>query len=251
MAYQLAKRARPISKWRVAARRKRRKTINSFKGPPPPAQKKNFTNTGSLAFDTLQSISLSSLLTQGDAADQRTQTYADVVGIKMCHIFENESTSTPIVVHVAMLQLKAVPLGATSNDELKEEFFTAPDDVGGTEKGKTGVNFDNAILDKCTKNCLPINSKKWRVMMHAKKIIHPRGQTSVLPTMAQGGYGNWYFDRYIKIRQRLQYEGGVNDTAYKPIYLVYWAEPYKLGDTNVAFGDIPFNRIIKVYFKQQ
>lgn len=229
---------------------RRRSRNNRFGGPRPAARNKQYTTTGTLPLDTLDGQDITSYIARGTENDQRKYNYVDLIGFKQCIQVENPSSTAPVVYHMALIQLRSVPLGSI-NDTLTEEFFTAPNDVDGTETGKSGINFDNGSLTKCMKNCLNINSKKWRVFYHIRKLVSPRN-VSANPGTMMDFMGNCRIDRYAKLKQRIQFEGNAGGNAYRPIYVVQWYEPHRIQDNaNAAFGGMPFERLQKTYFKPQ
>lgn len=243
----------------LRARKRQRVRFNNYAGPRPPARNKQFTTTGSLTVDTLSSQDITALVSRGTGNNQRQYNYVDLNGLKLCYQVQNEDQKFPLVLHIALIQLKALPINTTEVN-MTDEFFTAPDNVGGEETDKSGIDFNSTGITRNTKNCLPINGKKWRVFFHMKKVIGPRSsQDSLSATSPERNCitgpddycGNTVIERYRSIKQRIQYEGDAGGAAYKPIYLVKWFEPWRLQDTNHTFPDLSYERIWKVYFRPQ
>lgn len=233
--------------------RKRQKVVNDrkFGAPPQTARYKSSISNGQALVDTLEVINITELIGPGNEPNERKYNYVDLAGISNCYHFHNSNPNEGVVFHVALIQLHSIPLNST-NTRVADELFTMPGTSAG-EEGKSGIDFDNPGLTRTMKNCIPINTKKWKVFFHEKRLFCGRREgNGSAPVNMRSFNGDGQIQKYTKVKQRIHYEGGSGGEAYKPIYMISWMEPWSIAANDSAtLLAGKYERTTKLFFLPQ
>jgi len=219
---------------------------------PTKYQRRRFNNMGDKAqrykistannattTDTLTTISLLDPLTFGNDPGNRHRRYADIIGVSVNLIVQNEATLSPIMFHSAILQSKWTSAATAS---ASDNFFTAP---GGTAEGYAGISFSAAGLPRTLKNQLSIYKGHYNVFKHKKNVINGDGAVNERPAGTAGSSSTAYIKFYAPINQRIYFDSNVPS---KKLDLMLWAEPLNINDDAGNFA-LKYHNTTKVYFK--
>lgn len=184
---------------------------------------------------TLESVGLLNL-TKGSGIDDRERNMVNFRGCKIC--FEVENTFNTLVgrklyFNVAVITPKA--LSDTTTSIPTAGFFR---NSGALDRS---IAFSNS-LSSLEFHCLPINTDKYHVMKHERKVLGPYSSTEGVNTLSM--------DFYVKVNRQIRYLDTGSAPVGKNLWLVYWVDYFGAvaGSTPVNCGRIGYD--ITQFFKE-
>lgn len=150
----------------------------------------------------------------GTSESYRERQIINCSGIRICTEFQNAKSASPeetLYLNVAVISPKE---SVCSDFPLEDKFFGGQ---GGLPNERTR-DFDTTLTSNEFR-CLPINTDKWVVLKHARRMLGPANIS--VPADSYTVNLDWY----IKINRQLQFQANpeVPDPV-NPIYIVWWGD---------------------------
>lgn len=132
-------------------------------------------------------------------------------GLKACYMFENRQDK-PFEVHFAIVQGKASQL--SGQQDLETEFFR-----NNTDNTRATDDFtqDNSEWNQ-RYLCAPINSDKWNIITHTKRILWPKGSDTATGT----GTYFWKHEKYYPIKRNIRFDRTFRSVNTEPFVICVW-----------------------------
>lgn len=153
-------------------------------------------------------------LPEGSSESYRERQIINCSGLRVCTEFQNYKSASileGLYLNVAVVSPKE---SVCADSDLTVDFFGGQ---GGLANARSR-DF-NTTLTSNEFRCLPINTDKWVVLKHERKLLAPAALATDYNTYTTN------MDWYIKINRQLQFQANpeVPDPV-NPVYLVWWAD---------------------------
>lgn len=197
-------------------RNKRRRTDGrSAVGQPPnkgAVKKDNMVSSDVFVRSTRELLATSMInvlaqTTQGSRINKRERNAANFVGFKIWHHAYNQLGFNPVCMHVAIVSRK--------NGSM-------PDNIGFFRAYENSRDQDfNTSLGSLEFHGLPINTDKYRVLMHKKCVLaNANAGATVENTNTVNSWKTW--DIWFPFKRQIIYEDGTNQDPQHNLFYVYW-----------------------------
>lgn len=198
--------------------------------------------------NTLHALHLTTIQ-HGVGADERERNVVNCRGFRIRFNVQNfyteniEPGATPLYMNMALVSPRGYQItSATQNTYLNEAFFRS--------FGSSRVRNFDAPLAGLTRHTLPINTDKWAVIWHHRKVIGSQSGEEKFSSGA-GGPRNWHsLSRYIKVGRQTRYVDGTTTSCQNQIWLLIWFSPFNQnsGSTDTVKAANAWLSVIQ-YFK--
>lgn len=163
-------------------------------------------------------------------------------GLKICLNAELPSfvTADTTMVHIALVQPKGFDTVVSPVD--LDSFFSRPG--GGIQGSDRTENFVEFATDPAVNwdfNCNGINTQKWNVITHVKRVLKCKGDAH------QSGTSILRYEKYMSMKKkRIMWDSINSNFQTRPLVLLVWHERL-ISDVNTSFN-INFNVSTTSYF---
>jgi len=156
---------------------------------------------------------------------------------------------TPLMVNIALIAGKQSMEGITTVPT--GNFFQND----GSVADQRYLDFDPATKSARQLHYLPINTERWTVLHHHRKIINTSGDGDLISSNANrgGGPADWYeHDKYVAINRRLTYDTNAGTSCTTPIWVCIWVSRWdQTIGAAVAANQASVWLYVTSYFKDQ